>query len=72
MTPFFMTVEEVKKESMLFTLENVKHFPMPSALREDFYTMWQRFGPQAARDYMIPPLWNEVVSKPSEVLNVRA
>ena len=65
-----MTVEEVKSESMLFTLENVKHFPMPASMKEDFYTMWQRFGPQAARDFMIPPLWNGTVQKPSEYLHV--
>ena len=63
-----MTVDEVKRESMLFTLENVKHYPMSRALMEDFYQMWQKFGPQAARDYMIPSLWNGDCPLPSEVL----
>ena len=63
-----MTVDEVKQESMLFTLENVKHYPLSRSLKEDFYTMWHRFGPQAARDYMIPPLWNNEIARPSEVL----
>ena len=63
-----MTVDEVKRESMLFTLENVKSYPMPASLVEDFYTMWQRFGPQAARDFMIPPLWNKTIPLPSQTL----
>ena len=66
-----MTVDEVKQESMLLTLENVKHYPMPPSMKEDFYTMWQRFGPQAARDFMIPPIWNGKITKPSETLSGR-
>ena len=49
-----MTVEQVKAEVQLLTLENIRSFPGRSKT-EDFYTMWQRFGPQAARDIMILP-----------------
>ena len=63
-----MTVDDVKRESMLFTLENVKTYPMPPTMLEDFYTMWQRFGPQAARDFMIQPLWTGKIPLPSVTL----
>ena len=65
-----MTVEEVKREVNLFTLEIIKNYPVSRSLREDFYTMWHRFGPQAARDYMIPAVWNGKCPRPSEYLNV--
>ncbi len=65
-----MTVDEVQKEVMLLTLENIKKYPIPSILREDFYNMWQRFGPDAARTFMIPPLWNNEIPLPSEVFGV--
>ncbi len=65
-----MTVDEVKSEVMLLDIENIKKFPCSRALREDFYNMWQRFGPQAARDFMIPSLWKGFIPKPSEVLSV--
>ena len=65
-----MTVEEVQKEVLLLTVENIKKYPIPRSLREDFYNMWQRFGPQAARTFMIPPLWNNEIVKPSEVFGV--
>ena len=31
--------------------------------------MWQRFGPQAARDIMIPAVWNGECPVPSEYFN---
>ena len=48
-----MTVEQVKAEVQLLTLDNIRSFPCGRSKTEDFYTMWQRFGPQAARDIMI-------------------
>ena len=62
-----MTVEEVKAEVQLLTLENIKKFPCTRGKIDDFYSMWQKFGPQAARDIMIPVLWNNEVPRPSEV-----
>jgi hypothetical protein len=65
-----MTVSDVEAEVLLLNLENIKKMPIPRSLLEDFYNMWQRFGPQAARTYMIPPIWNEEIVRPSEYFNV--
>lgn len=61
-----MTVSEVKEEVLLLNLENIRKFPCGSSKQQDFYTLWSRFGPQAARDIMIPPIWNNEVPRPSE------
>jgi len=61
-----MTVEEVKQEVMLFTLENIRHYPCTLSVRDDFYSLWNRFGADAARCIMIPPLFRGEVPKPSE------
>ncbi len=63
-----MTVSDVEAEVLLLNLENIKKMPIPRSLLEDFYNMWQRFGPQAARDFMIPSLWKGFIPKPSEAL----
>ena len=65
-----MTVEEVKAEVQLLNLENIKKFPIKEGKIYDFYSMWQRFGPQAARDIMIPPVWYGDCPRPSEYFNV--
>lgn len=67
-----MTVEQVKAEVQLLTLENIRSFPCGRSNIEDFYTMWQRFGPQAARDIMIPAVWNGDCPVPSEYFNANA
>ena len=67
-----MTVEEVKAEVQLLTLENIKKFPCSRGKTDDFYSMWQRFGPQAARDIMIPVIWNKETPRPSEVFGKNA
>ena len=64
-----MTVEEVKAEVQLLTLANIKKFPCSRSAIDDFYSMWQRFGPQAARDNMIPRIWNNECPRPSEVFD---
>lgn len=64
-----MTVEELKEEVMLLSIENIKNYPCSRSKRDDFYTMWQKFGPQAARDIMIPSIWNGDFPPPSEVFN---
>lgn len=64
-----MTVEQVKAEVQLFTLENIRKFPCGRSKREDFYTMWQRFGPEAARTIMIPAVYYGEVPAPSEYFN---
>ena len=64
-----MTVEEVKAEVQLLNINNIRKFPCTRGEMEDFYTMWQRFGPQAARDIMIPILWRGDIPRPSEYFN---
>ena len=60
-----MTVDEVKQEVMLLDIENIRHFPIPEGKRMDFYSLWSRFGPQAARDIMIPDIWHGKCERPS-------
>ena len=64
-----MTVEQVRKEVMLLNVDNIQKFPTTQGKREDFRNLWLRFGPQAGRDIMIPPIWNGECPKPSEFFN---
>ena len=64
---YFLTVDEIKYEVSLLTIENIRKYPASRSKTEDFYNMWQRFGPQAARDIMIPYIWYGHGPKPSEV-----
>jgi len=61
-----ITVEQVKAEVMLLDVDNIQHFPVKEGKREDFRNLWLRFGPQAGRDIMIPPIWNGECPLPSE------
>ena len=61
-----ITVEQVQAEVMLLDVDNIQKFPCKEGKREDFRNLWLRFGPQAARDIMIPPIWNNEVPLPSE------
>ena len=61
-----MTVEQVKAEVMLLDVDNIQKFPCKEGKREDFRNLWLRFGPQAARDVMIPDIWYEKCPLPSE------
>ena len=60
-----MTVQEVKAEVTLLTLENIKRFDCTPSVCDQFYSMWGRFGPQAARTAMIPYVWHGKVPRPS-------
>ena len=64
-----MTVQEVKSEVQLLNLNNIRKYPCGSGKIEDFYTMWQRFGPEAARTIMIPVIWEGHAPRPSEYFN---
>ena len=64
-----MTVAEVKAEVLHLTLDNIRQFPCSRSRTEDFYTMWQRFGPDAARTIMIPVIWDGTCPRPSEFFN---
>ena len=61
-----MTAEEVKEEVMLIDIDNIRHFPISDSKRMDFYSLWSRFGPQAARDIMIPVVYYGYCPRPSE------
>jgi hypothetical protein len=65
-----MTKEQAQSEVQLLTIDNIKRFPISRSLREDFYNMWQRFGSEAARTYMIPPVFNGQCPMPSLYFNV--
>jgi hypothetical protein len=64
-----MTVTEVKQEVQLLNLNNIRRFPCGRSKAEDFYNMWSRFGPEAARTIMIPAIWNGDCPRPSEYFN---
>ena len=64
-----MTVEEVKAEVQLLDLNNIKKYPCSRSKMDDFYSMWQRFGPDAARTIMIPSIWEGKFPRPSEVFS---
>ena len=51
------TVEELKEELSVLTLENIKRYPGLKSKWDDFYEMWLRFGPEAARTVLIPAIW---------------
>ena len=61
-----MTVAEVKEEVNLLTIENIRHFPCSRSNRDDFYTLFNKFGISAARTFMIVPIWNNECPRPSE------
>ena len=64
-----MTVEELKQEVNLLTLKNIKTYPCSITQKFDFYELWQRFGPECARLYMMPSLWEGKLPLPSTVLS---
>lgn len=68
--PFGMTVEEVKAEVQLLDLNNIRKYPCSRSKTDDFYSMWQKFGPDAARTAMIPYIWDGRFPRPSEFFEV--
>ena len=64
-----LTVEQVKQEVQLLTVEKILHFPCSPSNRDSFYELWNRFGPEAARTAMIPYVWQGKVPLPSEYYN---
>ena len=61
-----MTPGQVKDEVMLIDIDNIRHFPISDSKRMDFYSLWNRFGPQAGRDILIPMVYYGYVPRPSE------
>ena len=64
------TVEELQEELSVLTLENIKQYKEYKLHWDDFYSMWLRFGPEAARTIMITPVWDGTIPSPKEALNV--
>ena len=61
-----MTPAEVKAEVMLITIDNIRKFPLSESKILDFYSLWSRFGPGAARDLLIPVIFYGYAPRPSE------
>ena len=61
-----LTVEQVKEEVSLLTVEKIRHFPCTPSNRDTFYELWNRFCPEAARTAMIPYVWQGKIPLPSE------
>mgnify|MGYP001162972659 FL=1 len=55
------TVEQLKEELSVLTLENIKKYPGLKPQWDNFYEMWLRFGPEAARTNLIPFIWTGAV-----------
>ena len=59
--------EELQTELSVITLENVKTYKAYKNNWDDFYSMWLRFGPDAARTILIPYIWDGRIPSPKEV-----
>ena len=64
--------EELVEELSVVTLENVKSYKPYKRNWDDFYSMWLRFGPEAARTNLIPYIWDGRLPSPKEVKGVRS
>ena len=51
------TVDQLKEELSVLTLDNIKRYPRLKPMWNDFYEMWLRSGPEAARTILIPAIW---------------
>ena len=60
------TVDELQEELKALTVENIKSYIGYTRKWDDFYSMWQRFGPEAARTILIPYIWDGRLPAPSE------
>ena len=65
------TVEELQEELSVLTLENIKRYKPYKKQWDDFYSMWLRFGPEAARTIMIPYIWDGRIPSPKEARGTR-
>ena len=61
--------EELQQELSVITLENVKQYKAYKNNWDDFYSMWLRFGPDAARTILIPYIWDGRIPSPKEARN---
>ena len=63
------TVDELQNELSELTLENIKNYKAYRLRWDDFYSMWLRFGPDAARTQLIPYVWDGRIPSPKEAMN---
>ena len=64
------TVEDLKEELSVLTLENIKRYKGLKPKWDDFYEVWLRFGPEAARTVLIPAIWSGKLPSPKEAYRV--
>ena len=64
------TVEDLQAELSVLTLENIKRFPGLKPKWDDFYEVWLRFGPDAARTILLPYIWDGRLPSIAEARNV--
>ena len=64
------TVEDLKEELSVLTLENIKKYTGLKPKWDDFYEVWLRFGPEAARTVLLPYIWSGVLPSPKEAYRV--
>lgn len=62
-----LTAEQVKKEVMLLTPENIEHYPCTQARKDDFRMLWNKCGPQAGRDVIFADIYYGKFPLPSEI-----
>ena len=60
------SVEELQEELSDITLENIRKYEVYESKLDDFYSMWLRFGPEAARTILIPYIWDGRLPSPKE------
>ena len=60
------TIEQLQQELRVLTLENIKSYPGLKPQWDDFYEMWLRFGPEAARTNLIPYIWTGKIPSVTE------
>mgnify|MGYP003141135061 CR=1 FL=1 len=65
------SVEKLQDELSVLTLNNIKKYRPYKVKWDDFYSMWLRFGPEAARTILIPYIWDGRFPSPSEVRHAR-
>ncbi len=65
------SVDDLKEELSAITLENVKRYKPYKTKWDDFYSMWQKFGPEAARTILIPYIWTGKFPSPKEARGSR-
>ena len=61
------TIEQLQEELSVLTLENIKSYKAYKTRWDDFYSMWLRFGPDAARTIIFPYVWDGRLPSPKEV-----